>query len=185
MLDNIHVPKTGISGHATRFVSTSLTPEEKEKIQLVKGCPINKGFPTKLSRASFRIACLKFQKHAGVTSRKDKSKPILKSRSTPAGWRSNWTYICPECKIGKKVRQNKPFDPPNKIEFIDLVPPKIKRSKKGMHRHATQKLTEKEVKQIRQMHQDGYTIADILIVFSKMSRTAISNIVNRVTWKYI
>ena len=136
-----------------------------------------------MSRASFRIACLRFQKHAGITSRRKKK--VTASRLTKIGWVSNNKSICIGCPIGNKVRNNKKFNPPDKIEFVDLRPVGTKKKKKAPKHQSTQKLSEDDVRRIRRMHQEGYSITGILVIFNNVSRSAISNVVNRVTWKHI
>ncbi len=181
----LSVPSIGTSGHTIGNGGTTATDHEKVMMQKVRGCPINRRMPVRMSRASFVRACLQFQKLAGITSRRDTDKTST-SRMTKHGFRTNNKHICPECMAGRLIRNHKPFDAPNdKVEFVDLQPVGIKKNSKALKRQATQKLSEAEVKRIRAMHQDGYSIVAIMQRFTQVSRTTISNIVNRVTWKHI
>lgn len=178
------VPTVGTAGHTIGSSATTVTNHEKIMMQKLRGCPINRKMPVRMSRASFVKACLKFQELAGIIPRR-KSKKI-KTRMTSNGFKSNNRHICPECSAGCLIRNNKPFVPPDeKVEFVDLRPKGTAKKNKAPHRQTTQKLSVPEVIQIRQMHQDGCSITAMLKVFTQVGRATISNVVNRVTWKHI
>jgi hypothetical protein len=186
MMTHSEIPKTGTAGHTTRFGTTTATALEKIKLQSIRGCPVNRNIPARMSRSCFRKACLRFQELAGIVSRENTAKKNNKyARITTSGFASNNKRVCLNCKIGKAVRNNKPFGAPPKLEFVNLVPVEQKVNKYTPKIQATKKLNTKDVLKIREMHQDGFSIVSIQMKFSKVSVTTISNVVNRVTWKNI
>jgi len=154
------VPVVGTAGHTIGYGATTITDAEKASIQKVCGCPVNRKMPVRMSRASFRAVCLKFQDHAGITSRKQGGKVLRMAKN---GFRSNSKHICPTCATGKAVRNNKPFEAPCEyITFADIQPVGVYKNPKAPRRQASQKLNEEQAKRIRRMHQEGYSNADYI-----------------------
>jgi hypothetical protein len=144
--------------------SLSFTQRERELLYTSNGCPVNKNIKTKMSRASFIRLC-----------------KINKEKSDRKYKRGNKIFnllICQSCPIGKNIEKGKNFDPPPKIEFLDL-------HNDGKIRKITnKKLDERKVLLIRKMYNDGKTITYLAIKY-KLSSKCIFDIVNRNTWKHI
>jgi len=171
----------GDAGHTIKFGCTTITDTEKARMRELNGCPVNKNIPTRMSRASFRKACLKFQEHAGLLKGKNKQNG-KHVRMTTHGFRSNNKQVCTECSTGYLVRRNEKFEPPAKVEFVQiplLVP------KHPLSREGSRKLTETDVLKIRHLHQEGYAIVELQELWPTVGCSCISDIVNGKTWKHI
>jgi len=171
----------GTVGHMLNSKAIShITDNEKQKLRSIHGCPVNRRIPAKMSRSCFRNMCLTFQSHAGINSNKQNGK---NTRMTLRGFKSNNTLVCVGCIIGESVRNNKEYEAPPELTFVDITPPVIPPHPKA--RKGRVKLTKGEVQHIRKLHQEGVKISRLMELYSKMSRAAISNVVNRITWKNI
>lgn len=167
-------------------IGTTITKEEKEKIELLKGCPVNNNIPVKMSRNGFRKACMIHQKYAGIIDNKEKK--FIGGRCTKEGWKGSNKHVCSTCKISGLVRLNRPFEIPPNIEFIDLISDtasSIPRKRSNRDHRGRAKLTEEDIREIRKLYENDTCIKELLVLYPQMSRTAMSNIVNRVTWKFV
>ncbi len=109
----------GTAGHVTGSNSLTISAvQEIEKLKklFIKGCPVNRKTPTRMTLKSFRKNCMTFQKRAGVF----KEESITGSSSTPAGWRTNNVSLCTSCGIGERVRGDKNHAAPLNIIFVEL-----------------------------------------------------------------
>lgn len=180
-MENVENHVIGTAGHTIGTGRTMLTDNEREKIKMVGGCPVNKGVPTRMSRATFRSACLKFQEYAGITSDKQMGKEV---RITYGGFKSNNKAICIGCACGNHIRGNRTFIPPSRnVTFIEFERPVV--PSHPMDRESKRKVSTNDVHRIRALYQEGVSIAALLEMYPLLQRTAMSNIVNRVTWKNI
>ena len=166
-------------------IKSKLTENEKISLMLLTGCPVNQKHPVTLSKAVFKKMCLRHQRNSRVISKRGKLiDPLDSKKKKNMMQHKRKSIICLNCKIGKQVRGNQRFEPPFNITFDDFGATE-KKNKMAPKVQATRKLTKENIKHIRKMYQDGYTISAILIRYNMVSRSTISNVVNRVSWKHI
>ena len=111
-------PIVGTAGHMSGGAVQMNANQEIARLKtlFLKGCPVNRRTPTKMTRRSFEQNCLTFQKRAGVLD--PPTKVINGSTSTPAGWRTNNINICNDCETGEGVRTDEEYEAPLNISFI-------------------------------------------------------------------
>ncbi len=107
----------GTAGHVTGSITISAVQEiEKLKKLFLKGCPVNRRTPTRMTLKSFRKNCMTFQRRAGVF----KEATMIGSSSTPAGWRTNNVSLCTSCGIGEVVRNGGEHEAPLNLTFVTI-----------------------------------------------------------------
>lgn len=90
-------------------------PEDRITISKLRGCPVNNRVYTKMSREAFIKSCLRYQQ-----TRTDSNGNTRIPTDKNGKYRASTISICSTCKIGKKVREGKSFDPPYNMEFDEL-----------------------------------------------------------------
>lgn len=161
-------------GHLGVPTGFALTEEERRLLLEGTSCPIHHNLETKMTKDGFIKACLH---HI------DNVKRTLALKTT-ANLTSGDT-ICSICPIGKAIVAGDEFTPHNNVTFIELnvVPRPVVLSKQKQRNRA--KLTESDVKHIRQLDVDGLSVTAIQKRYPQVLRPAIYKIINRITWKDI
>ncbi len=189
-MDKYNIPTIGLSGYTlNKSVETKITPEEKERILLFRGCPVNRKATIIMTEESFINTCLVHQKNAGLFKKnKGKRKVII----TGKGFESNNWLVCSSCLIGKKVKRGiKIINPPLGIIFsttlsTEITPYLLKKKKKKKKNIRNRKLSDIIIKNIKRMFKEKYTVNQVMDKLEiKVTKKTLYNIKNGIIWSHI
>ena len=161
----------------------TITELERIKIAKLCGCPINDSNETRMRKETFEMMCLK---NRGIGKHAER-------KANTSGWVKSTKDICTDCKIGAKVEDGLPYNPPALLFFVEYeVSPAKKRGKIKEHHGGVEKpkrdnarrLTKEIVLEIRKRKSNGEKVSEIARFFD-IAHSTVSAITHRKTWRNV